>query len=73
MSHRLKILDHTGHTELSWDPEAVDEVEAVRSRFEALMRHNFVAFDLTTTPGEVIREFRPEATEILVTPKFAGG
>jgi hypothetical protein len=72
MSHRLKIIDHTGHTELKWEP-GTEEMEAVRERFDALMRRSFVAFDLSTSPGEVIREFRPEATELLVTPKFAGG
>jgi hypothetical protein len=73
MRHILKILDYTGHTELKWNPHDVDDVEAVRERFESLMRRSFVAFDLSTQPGEVIREFRPEATEILIAPKFAGG
>jgi hypothetical protein len=73
MQHLLKILDHRGHTELSWNPEAVDEVDTVRERFEALMRQNFVAYDLSTTPGEIIKEFRPQATEILVTPEYVGG
>lgn len=73
MQHLLKILDHRGHTELSWNPEEVDEMETVRERFETLMRQNFVAFDLTSSPGEMIREFRPQATEILVTPEFVGG
>jgi hypothetical protein len=71
--HRLKILDHTGHTELTWDPETADQVDTVRERFEALMRQNFVAFDLSSSPGEAIREFREQATEIVVTPQFAGG
>jgi hypothetical protein len=73
MQHLLKILDHRGHTELSWNPEAVDEVDTVRERFEALMRQNFVAYDLSTSPGEIIKEFRPQATEILVTPEYVGG
>jgi hypothetical protein len=73
MQHLLKILDHRGHTELSWNPETVDEVEAVRERFEALMRQNFVAYDLTSSPGEMIREFRPQATELLLTPEYVGG
>jgi hypothetical protein len=73
MTHRLKIVDHTGHTELRWDPEAAEETEAVRERFETLMRQSFVAFDLSNSPGEVIHEFRPQASEILITPKFAGG
>ena len=73
MQHRLKIIDRFGHTELSWDPDVVDETEAVRERFEQLMERNFVAFDLSSSPGEVIGEFRPHASEILVTPGFAGG
>jgi hypothetical protein len=71
--HRLKIIDHKGHTELSWDPQSAEEVELVRERFDALMRRNFVAFDLSNSPGEVIREFRPQSTELLISPKFAGG
>jgi hypothetical protein len=71
--HRLKIIDHKGHTELSWDPHSAEEVELVRERFDALMRRNFVAFDLSNSPGEVIREFRPQSTELLISPKFAGG
>jgi len=73
MSHRLKIIDHKGHTELSWDPHSAEETEVVRERFDALMRRNFVAFDLSSSPGEVIHEFRPHSSELLITPKFAGG
>ncbi|MDB5040288.1 MAG: hypothetical protein JWN27_1014 [Candidatus Eremiobacteraeota bacterium] len=73
MPHRLKIIDHNGHTELGWNPQCAEETEAVRERFDALMRRNFVAFDLSNSPGEVIREFRPESTELLITPKFVGG
>jgi hypothetical protein len=71
--HRLKIIDHKGHTELSWDPQSAEEVELVRERFDSLMRRNFVAFDLSNSPGEVIREFRPQSTDLLISPKFAGG
>jgi hypothetical protein len=71
--HRLKILDHTGHSVLTWDPEVADQVDTTRERFERLMRQNFVAFDLSHSPGELIHEFRSEASEIVVTPQFAGG
>jgi hypothetical protein len=73
MRHRLKIIDHNGHTELGWDPESAEATQEVRERFDALMRRNFVAFDLSNSPGEVIREFRPDSTELLITPKFVGG
>ncbi|MBV8151789.1 MAG: hypothetical protein JOY59_09540 [Candidatus Eremiobacteraeota bacterium] len=71
--HRLKILDTTGHTEISWKPDDVEELRSVQERFDELMKRSFVAFDLSTSPGERIHEFRPHATEIVVAPRFAGG
>ena len=71
--HKMKILDTSGHTEISWNPDEVEELRAVRERFDDLMRRSFVAFDLSVSPGERIHEFRPHATEIVISPRFAGG
>ena len=73
MLHKMKILDTTGHSEVTWRPEQADELHAVRERFDDLMRRSFVAFDLSASPGERIHEFRPHATEIVIAPRFAGG
>ncbi|MBV8636473.1 MAG: hypothetical protein JO322_00170 [Candidatus Eremiobacteraeota bacterium] len=71
--HVLRILDHHGDTQLEFDPEETKTVRDVDMRFRDLMQRGFVAFDVSTQPGKVIRTFDPNATEIIVTPRFAGG
>jgi len=69
----LRILDETGDTELSFDPNDQASVLEVEERFNELMRRNFVAFDVTTQPGRIIRTFDPNAREVIVSHQFSGG
>jgi hypothetical protein len=69
----LRILDETGDTELSFDPNDQASVLEVEQRFNELMRRNFVAFDVTTQPGRIIRTFDPNAREVIVSHQFSGG
>jgi hypothetical protein len=71
--HLLRILDETGHTEVSYDPADREAVRDVEERFKRLMERNYVAFDVSTQPGRLVRTFDPSATEIVVSHQFAGG
>jgi hypothetical protein len=71
--HVLRILDASGDTKLSYDPADPAEVRNVEARFARLMERNFVAFDVSTHPGRRITAFDPGATEIIISPRFAGG
>jgi hypothetical protein len=71
--HVLRILDSTGDTTVRYDPRDDASVRDVEARFAALMERNFVAFDVSTHPGKIITHFDPAATEIIVSPRFAGG
>jgi hypothetical protein len=71
--HTVRILDHSGDTKLTYDPADDAAVESIERRFTALMKQNFVAFDVSTQPGRIITAFDPAATEIIVSPRFAGG
>jgi len=71
--HVLRILDDTGDTQLDYDPDDASAVRHVEERFEELMRRNFVAFDVTTQPGRIMRSFDPEAKEIIISHQFSGG
>ncbi len=73
MTNVMRILDSTGDTQLSYDPEDAKALEDVERRFNQLMKDNFVAFDVTTQPGRVMTAFDPEAREIIVSHQFAGG
>ncbi len=71
--HIVRILDHSGDTKLTYDPADSDAVGSVERRFALLMERNFVAFDVSRQPGRIITAFDPAATEIIVSPRFAGG
>jgi hypothetical protein len=71
--HMLRILDQSGDTKLTYDPADPVAVESIERRFVALMERNFVAFDVSTQPGRIITAFDPAATEIIISPRFAGG
>jgi hypothetical protein len=72
-THLVRILDQSGDTKITYDPADAAAVAGIERRFARLMEHNFVAFDVSTSPGRVITAFDPEATEIIVSPRFAGG
>lgn len=71
--HLLRILDRTGDTSVTYDPRDERAVRDVEARFNDLMNREFVAFDVSTQPGRILRTFDPAATEIIVSPRFAGG
>ena len=71
--HSVRILDRSGDTTLRYDPTDSAAVHDVEQRFRRLMDHNFVAFDTSTHPGRIIAAFDPNASEIIVAPRFAGG
>jgi hypothetical protein len=72
-AHVVRILDQSGDTTLTYDPSDPAGVDEIERRFARLMERNFVAFDVSTTPGRIITTFDPAATEIIVSPRFAGG
>jgi len=72
-THVVRILDRTGDTRVTYDPADADAVRDVEARFTRLMNDSFVAFDISTQPGRIITSFDSSATEIIVSPRFAGG
>ncbi len=72
-THVLRILDQNGDTKLTYDPADAEAVREVERRFARLMDRNFVAFDVSTQPGRIISAFDPQAREIIISPRFAGG
>jgi hypothetical protein len=71
--HVIRILDRGGDTVLTYDPEDETATSDVEAHFAELMERGFVAFDVSTQPGRVMDAFDARATEIIVTPHFAGG
>ncbi len=71
--HVVRILDRTGDTTLTYDPADINAVREVEARFARLMDRNFTAFDVSEHPGRIVTAFDPAATEIIISPRFAGG
>lgn len=71
--HVLRILDAHGDAQVHFDPRDPAAVKDVELRFRELMERGFTAFDVSTMPGRVMKTFDPQASEVIVTPRFAGG
>jgi hypothetical protein len=69
----VRILDPSGDARLTYDPSDRAAVDEIERRFAMLMDRNFVAFDVSVQPGRIITDFDPAASEIIISPRFAGG
>lgn len=75
MTGSLKVLDSSGHTTTEWDVAEPRTVQEAEKEFNRLMAFNgFLAYSVEA-PGKArqIREFEPEATEIIVHQPLVGG
>lgn len=72
---KLIVLDHTGHSTYEWATE--QEANDVAAKFAEIIASNYgIAYaPVKETPGkfEQIREFDPNAEEILVRGPLVGG
>jgi hypothetical protein len=71
----MSVMDRTGHSEVSWDPEKTVEVRAARTIFDSLIHEGYNAFRVNEDDerGERIREFDPKAGKIMMVPQLVGG
>lgn len=68
---QLTILDGTGDTEVKWDPNVQVEVDAARAQFDLLKGKGYLAY--RKDDNQVIRDFDPDAREIVMKQPTAGG
>jgi hypothetical protein len=68
------VMDHTGDTRHSFNPDNVQALAKAEKRFNELIGMGFTAA-VRTGPGEVakIRSFDPTAEETLFFPRLVGG
>jgi hypothetical protein len=75
MLNTLNVIDTTGDTELSWNPNNADEVEMIRKTFNKYKRKNYLAYKAKKggKKGKLINEFDPQAGKIIMVPPIVGG
>ena len=71
----LRILGKDGDREIPWDPADPQQLDDVRCGFETLLRQGYQAYSLDANgrTGEHLRQFNPDAAEIVLAPRFRGG
>lgn len=71
----LQVLDHTGDSRQTWNPESQIEVDAAKKTFEKLKKRGYLAYTVEEdgSRGEVIRDFDPTAGKIIMAPQLVGG
>lgn len=76
MKMEMDVLDSTGHTKTTWDPDVPAEVEAARKQFDELRKKGHKAFRVKRSgePGEPMATFDSgEGAMILMIPPIVGG
>jgi hypothetical protein len=72
----MHVLDNTGHTKISWDPEIPSEVAAARAAFEALTKdnkHRAFMVGMDDNKGHRVNTFDPSLEELVMVPHVSGG
>jgi hypothetical protein len=71
----MQIMDRSGHTSVTWDPETPAEVRAARETFNSLRSEGYNAFRVEedNERGERITTFDPKAGKIMMVPQLVGG
>lgn len=72
---QLQILDHTGHTTVTWDSELVEEVNAIGAKVFAEQKAQGKLMYKVEAGGEStqLHKFDPLAEEIVAVPAPVGG
>jgi hypothetical protein len=70
----LNIMDHSGHKQLHWNLEELEEVAVARKTFDKLVSRGYSAFgSRENEPKHLIRDFDPTMKEVVMVPVTVGG
>ena len=71
----MHVLGKSGDSETRWDPADPQSVKQARERFEEYRRRGLLAFVASEAGAEAVhvRDFHPEAGEIVFTRPLIGG
>ena len=71
----LAVMGVEGDTKLIWTPGNADEVENAKRTFKDLKKKGYIAYYVEDDGerGEVITEFDPMLSKIIMAPPMRGG
>lgn len=80
--HVMNVMDITGHTTVTWDPENKESVRDAKAEFKRLIAAGYSAFRMNVVSengivveekGERITTFDPDAGKVMMVPQLVGG
>lgn len=71
----MNIMDRSGHKQLTWSTDRLDEIVEAKETFDALMKKGYSAFGANQKEEakHLIKEFDPTVEEMVLVPKIVGG
>lgn len=71
----MNIMDSSGHKQLKWNTDKLDEIAAAKDTFDTLVKKGYTAFGSETKsePKHTIKEFDPTMEELVMVPRTVGG
>jgi hypothetical protein len=71
----MSIMDGSGHTQMKWNTDKLNEILAAKETFDTLVTKGYSAFGSKTKlePKHTIKEFDPTMEELVMVPKTVGG
>ena len=80
--HTMFVMDRTGHTTVTWNPEDAESVRSAREEFKQYIKDGYQAFEmdlvkengvLVEKNGTKITRFDPELGKVMMVPQLVGG
>lgn len=71
----MSIMDRSGHKQLKWDTDKLDEIAVAKETFDTLVKRGYSAFASKTKaePKHTIKEFDPTMEDMVMVPRTVGG
>lgn len=71
----MSIMDSSGHKELKWNMDKLEEIAVAKSTFDKLVKEGYSAFGAHTKsdPKQAIKEFDPTMEDVVMVPRIVGG
>jgi hypothetical protein len=72
---KMSVMDGSGHTELKWNMDRLEDIAAAKGTFDDLVGKGYSAFGSSskTEPKHAIRDFDPTMAELVMVPRIVGG
>lgn len=71
----MSIMDTSGHKQLKWKMDSLDEIAVAKQTFDALVKDGYSAFGskTKTETKQIVKEFDPTMEDVVMVPRTVGG